>query len=127
MPVPVNHSIVTMGYQVTDKGNQSFFYSGDTGNDLNEVWSSISPQVLFIEVTSDDKWMAAGKQRGHLTPSLLKDELMAFKRMKGYLPKVIAVHMNPVDENSIRTGLAAVAVELDASIELAFEGMLVEM
>jgi phosphoribosyl 1,2-cyclic phosphodiesterase len=126
-PVPVNHSIVTMGYQVTAKGGQSFFYSGDTGNGLNAVWSAISPQVLFIEVTSDDKWMAAGKQRGHLTPTLLKEELMAFSQIKGYLPKVIAVHMNPVDENSIRAGLDAVAVQIDASIELAFEGMLIEL
>jgi phosphoribosyl 1,2-cyclic phosphodiesterase len=127
LPVPVNHSIVTMGYQVTAKRGQSFFYSGDTGSDLSEVWSSISPKVLFIEVTSDDKWMAAGKQRGHLTPSLLKDEMMAFRLMKGYLPKIIAVHMNPVDENSIRAGLAAVAIELNASIELAFEGKLIEV
>jgi ribonuclease BN (tRNA processing enzyme) len=125
--VRVKHSIATMGYQVTTEDGSSFFYSGDTGDDLSEAWAEISPRVLFIEVTSDDKWLEAGKQRGHLTPALLKQELISFHGIKGYFPRVISVHMNPADEFQIRSELKAIAADMGTSIDLAYEGMLVEI
>ena len=37
---------------------------------------------------------------GHLTPELLKQELVTFRELKGYLPEVVAVHMNPAFETT---------------------------
>jgi ribonuclease BN (tRNA processing enzyme) len=116
-----------MGYHITSQQGRSFFYSGDTGNELNDVWTAISPQVLIIEVTSSDKWIEYSKQHGHLTPALLKTELAAFHHSKGYLPRVITVHMNPVDESNIRAELTEIASELGASIEVACEGMTIDL
>jgi phosphoribosyl 1,2-cyclic phosphodiesterase len=123
--LPVNHSIPTLGYQVSTSGGRSFFCSGDTGIGLSSVWSAISPDVLFIEVTSCDKWLESMKNNGHMTPTLLKQELISFKNIKGYFPRVITVHMNPLDEPLIRSELALVSSELGVSIEMAYEGMLV--
>jgi hypothetical protein len=85
------------------------------------------PQVLFIEVTASDQWAEFAQKVGHLTPVLLKAELIRFREIKGYLPEVVAVHINPANENEIRSELAEVAAFLGAKIKLGFEAMEVEV
>jgi len=63
----------------------------------------------------------------HLTPNLLKEELIAFQKLKGYLPPVVLVHMNPRQEKEIEAEIAVLAKELDISITLAYEGMLLQL
>ena len=60
---------------------------------------------------------------GHLCPQSLKEELVEFRRVKGYLPRVVAVHLSPLAEDEIRRELAEVAVELGADITLGREGI----
>jgi len=127
LAVPVRHAIATLGYQVTSPDGGSFFYSGDTGQGLSEAWAAISSPVLFIEVTASSKWAQSGIRHGHLTPVQLKSELEAFKQIRGYFPRVITVHMNPSDESNIRSELAEVASDIGVSIELAYEGMLIQI
>ena len=127
IPVSVKHSIPTMGYQISDQSGKTIFYSGDTGSGLSEIWSLISPQVLFIEVTSDNRWAEEGQAHGHLTPQHLQQELLSFRQIKGYLPKVITVHMNPADEDKIQAEIFEVAKSVGTSIELGFEGMEIKL
>ena len=61
------------------------------------------------------------------TPSLLKRELNYFQKLKGYLPPVVVVHMNPWQEKEIETEIAAVAKSLNNQITLASEGMLLHL
>ncbi|GAJ02993.1 unnamed protein product, partial [marine sediment metagenome] len=56
-------------------------------------------------------------------PSLLKQELATFQELKGYLPPVVVVHMNPRLEKEIEAEIAAVAKALNNPINLAYEGM----
>jgi ribonuclease BN (tRNA processing enzyme) len=122
LPVPVKHGVPTVGYQLSAEG-RSFFYTSDTGPGLAECWQYVSPQLLITEVSGSNKysdWAAAG---GHLTPSLLERELAEFKKLKGYLPPVIIVHMNPPLEKEIAAELAVVSQALDTPITLAREGM----
>jgi ribonuclease BN (tRNA processing enzyme) len=123
LAVPVNHSVPTVGYQVTAADGKTFFYAGDAGPGLAECWRQISPQLLIIEVTASDKYSEWAVGSGHLTPSLLKQELAGFQKVNGYLPRVLAVHMNPALEEQIAAEVAAVAQELDCSITIAREGM----
>jgi ribonuclease BN (tRNA processing enzyme) len=123
LAVPVSHSVPTVGYQVTAADGKKFFYTGDTGPGLADCWRQISPQLLIIEVTASEKYIEWAIRAGHLTPALLKQELASFQKVKGYLPRVVAIHMNPSLEEEIAAGLAAVAKELDCSITLACEGM----
>ena len=61
------------------------------------------------------------------SPSLLKEELISFQRVNGYLPQVITVHMDPNLEAEIEAELAAGAKDLGNSITLAYEGQQISL
>jgi len=123
LAVPVNHTGPAVGYQVTSPDGKIALYTGDTGPGLADCWEHVSPQLLIIEVTAPDKYEEFAKEKGHLTPSLLKEELTVFRELKGYLPPVVVVHMNPRLEKEIETEIATVAKTLNNSINLGYEGM----
>jgi ribonuclease BN (tRNA processing enzyme) len=127
LPVPVTHALPAMGYQVTSPEGKTIFYTGDTGEGLSGLWEQIKPDVLFIELTAPNRWEESMKKNGHLTPNLLKQELINLRNIKGYLPRVIAVHLNPASEDEIKSEVRAVSEEIKTSIELAYEGMRVEL
>ena len=70
-----------------------------------------------------NKFEFVAQASGHLSPRLLKQELLDFKRIKGYLPPVVIVHMGTQLEGQIGEEVAQVAEELDAKITLGREGM----
>ena len=127
LAVPVNHSVPTVGYQVTSPDGKAFFYTGDTGPGLADCWQHVTPQLLIIEVTAPNRYEEFGRKTLHLTPSLLKEELISFRKIKGYLPPVLTVHMNPRQEKEIAAEIASLAEELKTSISLAYEGMLIQI
>lgn len=127
LPVRVGHSIPAVGYQVASQEGKKVFYTGDTGQGLAECWKSISPDLLIIELTMPDRYQDAARRTGHLTPSLLKEELISFREIKGYLPRVLAIHINPYLESEISAEVAPVAKELKASITLAHEKMRIHL
>ena len=123
LPLPVNHSTVAVGYQITSPQGKSIFYTGDTGPGLSHCWQYISPQLLITEVSGPDRLEDWLKGVGHLCACLLKKELIEFRRLKGYLPPVIVIHIAPPYEGQIRDELSQVAEELGADISLGYEGM----
>ena len=123
LAVKVNHSVSTVGYQVTSPAGKIVFYTGDTGPGLAGCWGKVSPQLLIAEVTATSKYEEFAKESGHLTPSLLRQELTSFREIKGYLPQVVVVHMNPDLEREIETEIAAVARVLNSQISVGYEGM----
>jgi len=123
MAIPVNHFETTVGYQVSDNLGKTIFYTADTGPGLSECWKRIYPQLLIIDVTKPNVYEEFTKETGHLTPNLLKRELINFQEIKGYLPQVIAVHMDTGLEHQIKEEIAAVAEALNISITVAQEGM----
>jgi ribonuclease BN (tRNA processing enzyme) len=123
LAVPVRHSPFSVGYQITSPDGQVLFFTGDAGPGLAGCWQQVSPQLLITEVTASNRLDDFMRESGHLTPNLLKQELIAFRRLKGYLPKVATVHMSPDLETEITTELTAVAEELHATITVAHEGM----
>ncbi len=123
LAVWVNHNVPTVGYQITSPEGKVVFYTGDTGPGLAECWEYLSPHLLITEVTAPDKYEEFAKKSGHLTSSLLKQELISFREIKGYLPQVVVVHMNPNLEKEIEADVAAVARALNSSISLGYEGM----
>ncbi len=127
LPAPVAHALPGIGYQVAGPGAKTIFYTGDTGPSLSRAWDRVSPQVLFIELTASDRWQEAMRNNGHMTPNLLRQELTSFRQIRGYLPRVICVHMNPANEEEIRSEILPMADALGISVELAHEGMLVEV
>ena len=123
LAVPVNHSDPTVGYQVTSPDGKAVLYTGDAGPGLADCWGYVSPQLLITEVTAPNSYSDWAAQSGHLTPNLLKHELVSFQKLKGYLPQVVLVHMNPALEKEIESEIAVVAETLKNSITLGYEGM----
>jgi len=123
LALSVNHSIPAVGYQVISSDGKELFYTGDTGSGLTDCWKHVSPQLLIAEVTASDRFKEAAGNGGHLTPTLLKQELIIFRELKGYLPQVITVHMSPGLEAEIESEIATVAAALNSPITLAYEGM----
>jgi len=125
--IPMSHSVPAVGYRISGPGGATVFYTGDTGPGLYESWRHISPNLLVIEVTASNRYDEFANASRHLTPDLLKQELITFRELKGYLPDVVAVHMSPSIESEIAGQLATVAEELDASIVCAREGMEIDI
>jgi ribonuclease BN (tRNA processing enzyme) len=127
LAVPVNHSVPAVGYQVTSPDGKTVFYTGDTGPGLADCWQQVSPQLLIIELTAPNRHEEFARESGHLTPALLGQELTTFGEVKGYLPQVVLVHMNPELEEEIAAEVAVVSEELNNSIKLAYEGMRIHL
>jgi len=123
LAVPVNHSSSAVGYQITSPTGEVLFYTGDAGPGLSEHWQRLSPQMIITEVTVPNGYEDYARESGHLTPELLRQELVEFGEVRGYQPQVVTVHMNPGLEREIEAEIAAVAGALDSSITLGYEGM----
>jgi len=123
LPVTVNHNVPAIGYQVTSPDGKSLFYTGDTGRNPSSLWEVVSPGLLVTEVTLPNKFESFAQDTRHLTPLLLKQELIDFKRVKGYLPPVVTIHINPHLEVEIKEEIAQVATELATNIAVGYEGM----
>ncbi len=123
----LGHSVPAVGFQVTSPDGKAMFYTGDTGPGLDGCWQGVSPQLLIIEVTAPNSYEEFARQSGHLAPRLLHHELTAFQRLKGYLPRVVVVHMNPAEQKRIAAELAEVSSSLSTSITLAAEGMVLTL
>ncbi len=126
MAVPVNHAVSSTGFQVA-ANDKSLFYTGDTGPGLSECWNNISPQLLIIEVSGTNKDEEFLVKVGHLSARLLKQELVHFHRIKGYLPRVVAIHITPRYEDEIKREIQEASGELGASIEIGYEGMVIDL
>ncbi len=127
LPVTVQHSVPCLGFQVTSGDGKSLFYTGDTGPGLAECWQKISPQLLIIEVSGINKSEEFLKSVGHLSAGLLREELIQFKQMKGYLPRVIVIHIPPHLQREVEQEVKEVARGLGVRIDIGYEGMKVNL
>jgi len=128
LPLPVKHSVPTVGYQISSPDGKSLFYTGDTGPGfVLAIGQHISPHLLISEVYGPNKFEDWLKSVGHMSAKLLKEELTQFKELKGYLPRVIAIHIGNPYEQQIEEEVAQVAKELGADISLGHEDMRVTL
>ena len=123
LPVPVQHAVPCLGFQVTSEGGKSLFYTGDTGPGLTECWQQVSPQLLMIEVSGINKSQDFLRSVGHLSAGLLKEELIQFRQIKEYFPRVVVVHIPPNFQKEVEQEVKAVARELEIGIDIGYEGM----
>jgi glyoxylase-like metal-dependent hydrolase (beta-lactamase superfamily II) len=127
LPLPVNHSVPSVGYLVKADSGKSFFYAGDTGPGLEGCWEWIAPDLLIIEVTGLNRVRDDMEKLRHLTPQLLARELIEFRRARDYLPRVIAGHIPTAYEAEMREEIAAAGKQLEMELEIGYEGLTVEI
>jgi ribonuclease BN (tRNA processing enzyme) len=123
LPLPVNHTIDTVGFEITSKDGKKVFYSGDTGPGLSAIWEHTSPQLIIVDVSFSNRLENRARNAGHLCPKMLKEELTEFRKLKGYLPEVVLIHLSPDLEREIEVETNGLAEELKLSISIAREGM----
>ena len=122
MAVPVRHNLDGVGFEITSGDGKALFYTGDTGPGLSSIWSHTSPQLIIADVTWPNSLANSAKDAGHLCPEMLKEELIEFHRVNGYLPKVVVIHMSPQHEPEIEREIREAAKLLGTSISIAQEG-----
>jgi Cft2 family RNA processing exonuclease len=120
-PLPVNHPLETVAFEIA-AGDKRLLYLTDSGPGLHDLWERVSPQLLIIDSTYPDRLEKTAWDAGHLCPRLLAQELADFRQLRGYLPRVVSIHMGPHFEAEIRSEVESVAAALGISIELAAEG-----
>lgn len=125
--VPVKHSVPAVGYEITSPDGKAIFYTGDTTAGLADCWPHIAPQLLITEVAGPNRLEDRLRQAGHMCARLLKEELLHFRRLKGYLPRVLGIHIGPPFETEIEEEVAQVAQELEADISLGYDGMTITL
>jgi len=123
LAVPVEHSVPAVGYQITSSDGKSFFYTSDTTVGISDCWQHVFPQFLITEVAGPNKYGDWLKKAGHLCAGFLKEELIQFRQLKGYLPRIIVIHIGNPYEQEIKEEVAQVAQELEADISLGYEDM----
>lgn len=127
LAVPVPHSVPAVGFQVTSPGGRRLFFTGDTGGGLSPCWEHVAPDLLITEMTFVGEMQDRARQKGHLSPPQLAAELAGFRQAKGYLPRVVLVHLDQAREAEVAAEVAGIARELEASITLGREGMTVNV
>ena len=120
--IPVRHPLNAVGFEIISGDGGRLFYTGDTGPGLSTIWEHVSPQLLITDVTWSNRLTRVAEIAGHLCPEMLKKELIEFRRIKGYLPEIVTIHMSPQCETDIGRELEEVVGELNVSIKLAHEG-----
>jgi phosphoribosyl 1,2-cyclic phosphodiesterase len=116
-----------VGYQITSSDGKSLFYTSDTTVGISDCWQHVSPQLLIAEVAGPNKYGDWLKKAGHLCAGFPREELMQFRQLKGYLPRVIVIHIGNPYEQEIKEEVAQVAQELEADISLGYEDMKVTL
>lgn len=124
LPVPMAHNQPTVGYQVTSSQGRSVFFGGDCGPGNQSVWEAINPDLLVLETSGPNRFQEMALRNGHLTPALLKEELLLLRKHQGRLPPVVLVHLPPLLEEEIAAEVAQVAQGFQVDITLGREGML---
>ncbi len=119
--VPVQHNLDGVGLEITS-GGKTLFYTGDTGPGLSSVWTNISPQLIITDLTWPNRLASSAKNAGHLCPEMLEEELIEFRRVNKYMPKVTAIHLSPQHESEIEGEVKEIAESLGIPINIAHEG-----
>jgi len=122
MAVPVQHPLDGVGFEITSGDGKTLFYTGDTGPGLSSIWGKISPQLIISDLTWPNSLANSAKDAGHLCPEMLKEELIEFRRVNGYLPKLAVTHMSPQHEPEIEREVREVAKLLETPIDITHEG-----
>ena len=123
--VRADHPVPTMGYIVSDGGLRVGF-SGDTGGSLMAFFAHPTPpDVLLVDVTWPERFRTLAEQSRHMTPGMLRDEIVAARQAGVALPRLVAVHRLLRTEHELLRELAQLQRELNVNLEPGYEDMLI--
>ncbi len=119
---PTIHSVPSIGFYVEKEG-RSVFFTSDTGGHMGPIFERIHPDLIVMECTYPNRLEDWAVAFCHLTPDFVRREVEEFRRIQGYVPRILIAHMNPHYEAEIRAELAPLIAELDGLLEVSYEDM----
>jgi ribonuclease BN (tRNA processing enzyme) len=122
-PYPVRHSVPATGYLVEDKRKRRFFYTGDTGP-TDSTWGEIGEKqihCLIIEASFPNRMEEIAIRTGHLTPRLLKKELL---KIKPHPERIFAIHIKPQYSKTIQSELQKLKIK---NLRLLKNGQIIQI
>ncbi len=123
-PIPVPHPVPSVGYVVTSDSGDCAAFSGDTGGELLPFFQEQpAPRVLFVESTFPNRLESLAKMTGHLTPRLLRGQLLEALRRGLKPPAIVVVHRGLGAEEELAEELGEVGSELQIDLTLGHEDM----
>jgi ribonuclease BN (tRNA processing enzyme) len=112
---PVNHPVPAVGYRISS-GGATLVYTGDTGP-TDRIWSAPGTiSALVAEVSFPNEMAEVALMTGHLTPCLLRQELLKCRTLPG---RILVTHLKPQYHDQIRDELGMLAIP---GIELLSDG-----
>jgi ribonuclease BN (tRNA processing enzyme) len=110
-PVPANHTVPAVGFQL-DSGRASLVFTGDTTS-CDALWGALNRienmKYLIIETAFGNGEAALALLSQHLCPSLLFEELKKLQRQ----PKIYITHLKPGEEEEIMRQLNMNSMQFD--------------
>jgi ribonuclease BN (tRNA processing enzyme) len=122
-PYKVNHPVPASGYLVEDERKKRFFYTGDTGP-TDATWEQIGEKqihCLIIDVSFPNYMEEFAIKVGHLTPRLLKEELL---KMKLSPKRIYVIHIKSQFLKLVKKELKELGIE---SLALLKEGDVIRL
>ena len=108
-PLPANHVVPAVGYQL-DSGKASLVFTGDTTTN-DALWTRVNDignlKYLIIETALSDRERELARVSKHLCPSLLAEELTKLKLS----PEVYITHLKPRESELIMQQIAVTVKE----------------
>jgi ribonuclease BN (tRNA processing enzyme) len=106
-PVPVEHTVESVGLVVSDGAGATIAISGDTGP-TRAFWRAVNGtedvRALFVETSFPTRLQALADVSGHLTPRTLAGELAKLER-DGF--PILLYHLKPAYAAELRREVAA--------------------
>ncbi len=105
--IPVNHIVPSVGYLLGRNGRR-LLYTGDTGPTMR-IWQKAKGLTsLVVEVSFPDRMLNIAMETGHLTPCLMKKELV---KMVEIPPIIYVTHLKPQYYQEIKAEINGMHME----------------
>ncbi len=110
--VPVNHTVPTTGYILSEPSSGTIAFSSDTGP-TREIWNAVNRaqklKAVFIECSFPNRLQNIADVSGHLTPQTVASELKKIKNLDRI--KVFLHHMKPIYLKEIAKDVKALKIK----------------
>ena len=124
-PVTVPHTVPAVGFILKSNAGGCMAYTGDAGGGILPFFRDpLSPQVVFVDVTFPNRLLDLARLTRHLTPGLVREQLLLALGEDLALPRLVAIHFHPDYETELTDELGVVAQELGLDLSCAHDGML---
>lgn len=121
--IPVPHSPGAVGYILSASQEEVVAFTGDTGGGLGKFFRDpLEPRLIFVDLTFSNRESDKARKTGHLTPNLLREQLIQAIEQDLRLPEIVAVHMDVSQEEQIKEEIKLIEKELSIQILVASEG-----